>query len=226
MLHRSRELLVRQRTMLANAVRGHAAEFGLVVPKGIQRVPELCTLIASADPEVLPELAKSVLLTLANQIEAINIRVLALERQLLEWHRTSPASQRLASIPGIGPITASAIIATVSNAARFTSGRQFAAWIGLVPRQHSSGGRERMGGLSERGDGYLRRLLVHGARAVIRWQRRPNARTLPWLASLLGRSHVNVAAAALANKNARIAWALLTRGETYMPSRQMLSAAH
>jgi transposase len=225
MLHRSRELLVRQRTMLANAVRAHAAELGVVVPKGIQRLPELCRLIASADADVLPELAKSVLLTLATQIEAINIRVLALERQLLEWHRASAASQRLATIPGIGPITATAIVATVSDAARFTSGRQFAAWIGLVPRQHSSGGCERMGGLSKRRDGYLRRLLVHGARAVIRWQRRANARPLPWLASLLGRSHVNIAAAALANKNARIAWALLTRGETYMPSRQMLSAA-
>jgi transposase len=225
LLHRSRELLVRQRTMLTNAVRAHAAEFGLVVPKGIQRLPELCTLIASADPDVLPELAKSVLLTLATQIEAIKVRVLALERQLLEWHRASAASQRLAAIPGIGPITATAIVATVSDAARFTSGRQFAAWIGLVPKQHSSGGRERMGGLSKRGDGYLRRLLVHGARAVIRWQRRANARPLPWLASLLGRSHVNIAAAALANKNARIAWALLTRGETYMPAKQVLSAA-
>jgi transposase len=215
MLHRSRELLVRQRTMLVNAVRAHAAEFGLVVPKGVQRIPELRALIASADLEVLPELAKSVLLTLVAQVDIITTRVLALERQLMEWHRASAASQRLATIPGIGPITATAIVATVADPTRFASGRQFAAWIGLVPRQHSSGGHERMGGLSKRGDGYLRRLLVHGARAVIRWQRRINARPLPWLAGLLGRRHVNVAAAALANKNARIAWALLCRGEIY-----------
>jgi transposase len=224
-LHRSRELLVRQRTMLANAVRSHAAEFGLVVPKGIQRIPELCALIASSDPDVLPELAKSVLLTLATQIEVINLRILTLERQLVAWHRESAASQRLATIPGIGPITATAIVATVADPRRFTSARQFAAWIGLVPKQHSSGARERLGGISKRGDGYLRRLLVHGARAVIRWQRRPNARPLPWLAGLLGRRHVNVAAAALANKNARIAWALLTRHEIYVPARQLLSAA-
>ena len=197
-----------------------------MVPKGIQRIPELRALIASADSEVMPELAKSVLLTLTTQIEAITIRVLALERQLMEWHRVSAATQRLAAIPGIGPITATAIVATVSDAARFNSARQFAAWIGLVPRQHSSGGRDRMGGLSKRGDGYLRRLLVHGARAVIRWQRRANARPLPWLAALLGRKHVNVAAAALANKNARIAWALLTRGQAYAGTRHALSAAH
>ena len=196
-----------------------------VVPKGIHRIPELRSIIASADPDILPELAKSVLLTLATQIEAINIRILGLEQQLVAWHRASAASQRLASIPGIGPITATAIVATVADPQRFTSARQFAAWIGLVPKQHSSGARERLGGISKRGDGYLRRLLVHGARAVIRWQRRLNARPLPWLAGLLGRRHVNVAAAALANKNARIAWALLTREEPYMPARQVHSAA-
>ena len=225
MLHRARELLVRQRTMLANAVRAHAAEFGLIVPKGIQRLSELRALIAGADPAILPELAKSVLLSLIGQIDAVTVRVLALERKLIEWHRTNAASQRLTTIPGIGPITATAIAATVCDAARFSSARQFAAWIGLVPRQHSSGGRERMGGLSKRGDGYLRRLLVHGARAVIRWQRRAKARPLPWLAALLGRRHVNVAAAALANKNARIAWALLTKEETYTPTNPVFSAA-
>lgn len=225
MLHRARELLVRQRTMLANAVRAHAAEFGLIVPKGIQRLAELRTLIAQSDPDVLPELAKSVLVLLVDQIDAVNVRLSALERKLIEWHRTNAASQRLATIPGVGPITATAIAATVCNAARFGSGRQFAAWIGLVPRQHSSGGRERMGGLSKRGDGYLRRLLVHGARTVIRWQRRENAPSRPWLAALLGRRHVNVAAAALANKNARIAWALLTKEKTYTPTKQALPAA-
>jgi transposase len=220
LLHRARELLVRQRTMLANAIRAHAAEFGLVVAKGIQRVQELRTLIAAAEVDMIPELAKSVLLMLTNQIETVNDQVLALERRLIAWHRASASSRRLATIPGIGPITATAIVATVSDAAQFGSARQFAAWIGLVPKQHLSGRRERMGGVSKRGDGYLRRLLVHGARAVIRWQRRPNPQPRPWLAALLGRRHVNVAAAALANKNARIAWALLRRGEIYLPIRQ------
>jgi transposase len=218
-LHRARELLVRQRTMLANAIRAHAAEFGLVVAKGVQRIPELRTLIAAADDDMLLELAKSALLMLATQIEAVNDRVLALERRPMTWHRGNTNSRRLATIPGIGPITATAIVASVSDASQFSSARQFAALMGLVPKLHSSGGRERMDGLSKRGDGYLRRLLVHGARAVIRWQCRPKARSRPWLAALLDRRHVNVAAAALANKNARVAWALLRRGETYLTTR-------
>ena len=225
LLHRARELLVRQRTMLVNAIRAHAAEFGLVVAKGIQRVPELRTLIAAADVDMIPEMAKSVLLILATQIEAVNDRVLALERRLMALHRASTSSRRLATIPGIGPITATAIVATVADAVQFGSARQFAAWIGLVPKQHSSGGRDRMGGLSKRGDGYLRRLLVHGARAVIRWQRRPNPQPRPWLAALLERRHINVAAAALANKNARVAWALLRRGGSYLPTHQANPAA-
>jgi transposase len=143
----------------------HAAEFGRIVPQGIQRLPELRAMIAPADPDVLLELAKSVLLRLIDQIDAVNARGLARERKLIEWHRTNAASQRLTTIPGIGPITATAIAAiaaTVCDAARFSAARQFAAWIGFVPGQHSSGGRERMGGLSQRGDSYLRRLLVHG----------------------------------------------------------------
>jgi transposase len=225
LMHRARELLVRQRTMLANALRAHAAEFGIVAPKGIQRLPELHAAVAVSDEDQIPALARPVLQALTDQIEAVDARILEIERQLLAWHRSSAASRRLATIPGIGPITASAIAATVADAAQFASARQFAAWLGLVPRQHSSGGRERMGGLSKRGDGYLRRLLVHGARAVIRWQRRPQGRPMPWLAGLLDRRHVNVAMAALAHKNARIAWALLRRGEDYSPVRLLPSAA-
>lgn len=127
MLHRSRELLVRQRTMLANAVRAHAAEFGMVVPKGIQRLPELRALITAAEQDVLPELAKSVLLALAAQIEVIDVRILGLEKELIAWHRADAVSQRLVAIPGVGPITATAIVATVADARRFASGRQFAA---------------------------------------------------------------------------------------------------
>ena len=139
LLHRTRELLVRQRTMLVNAIRAHAAEFGLVVAKGIQRVPELRTLIAAADVDMIPEMAKSVLLMLATQIEAVNDRVLALERRLMALHRASTSNRRLATISGIGPITATAIVATVADAVQFGSARRFAAWIGLVPKQHSSG---------------------------------------------------------------------------------------
>jgi transposase len=128
----------------------HAAEFGLVVAKGIQRVPELRTLIAAADVDIMP-LARSALLMLATQIEAVNDRVLALEQRLMALHRASANSRRLATIPGIGPITATAIVATMSDAAQFGSARQFAAWIGLVPKQHSSGGRERMGGSQQAG---------------------------------------------------------------------------
>lgn len=225
LMHRARELLIRQRTMLANALRAHMAEFGIVVPKGIQRLPKLATAIDDADEDQLPVLARPVLRMLRDQIQDITARILAIEHEILRWHRDNAASQRLATIPGVGPITASAIVATVADAAQFGSGRQFAAWVGLVPKQHSSGGRERMGGISKRGDGYLRRLLVHGARAVIRWHRRPGARSLPWLSGLLGRRHVNIAMVALANKSARIAWALLRHKEDYASARPVRIAA-
>ena len=224
-MHRARELLIRQRTMLVNAVRAHLAEFGLIVPKGIQRLAELRMMLTEADEDQVPAVARPVLQMLIRQVDEVNDRLTELERYLMDWHRSSEASRRLAAVPGIGPITASAIVATVADAGQFRSARQFAAWLGLVPRQHSSGGRERLGGLSKRGDGYLRRLLVHGARAVIRWQRRPNARPMPWLAGLLSRRHVNVAMAALANKNARIAWALLSRRDSYGSARMRPAAA-
>jgi transposase len=215
MLHRARELLIRQRTMIVNALRGHFAEFGIVVAQGVHNVRKLVEILADRDERRLPDLARKVLGLLVEQLLAVETKVRALERELLAWHRANDASRRLATIPGVGPITASAIVATVGDGQQFRSGRQFAAWIGLVPRQNSSGGKARLGRISKRGDAYLRRLLVHGARAVVRWRRTDTAPSWRWLAGLVSRRPTNVATVALANKTARIAWAILTRQETY-----------
>jgi transposase len=214
LLHRTRDLLVAQRTQLANALRGHLAEFGVVVAQGIGRVRELVTLLAGTNDDRVPPLAREVLLTVVMQLREVEQKITELERQLLTWHRTNEVSRRLATIPGVGPITATALVATVGDPAYFRSGRQFAAWLGLVPRQRSSGGKEWRGGISKRGDGYLRRLLVHGARTVARWQQ-SHYPASTWLGRLLTRRPVNVATVALANKNARIAWALMVRNETF-----------
>lgn len=213
LLHRTRNLLVAQRTQLVNALRGHLAEFGVVAAKGLGRVRDLVALLAEANDDRVPPLAREVLSTVVTQLREVTQKITELERQLLRWHRTNEVSQRLATIPGVGPITATALVATVGDPAYFRSGRQFAAWLGLVPRQRSSGGKEWLGGISKRGDGYVRRLLVHGARTVVRWQKR-YAKSV-WLGDLLVRRPVNVATVALANKNARIAWALMRRNETY-----------
>ena len=146
---------------------------------------------------------------LADQLRDIAARVRAVELELLAWHRSNKISRRLATIPGVGPITASAIAATVIDADQFTSGRQFAAWLGLVPQQRSSGGKERLGGISKRGDGYLRRLLIHGARAIVGWRKRSTRKSDQWINGLLNRRPINVATVALANKSARVAWALM-----------------
>jgi transposase len=172
LLHRTRDLLVAQRTQLANALRGHLAELGVVTAKGIGRVRELVTLLAEANDDRVPPLAREVLMTVVVQLREVEQKITELERQLLGWHRTNEVSRRLATIAGVGPITATALVATVGDPAYFRSGRQFAAWLGLVPRQRSSGGKEWLGGISKRGDGYLRRLLVHGGRTVVRWQKR------------------------------------------------------
>jgi transposase len=214
LLHRTRDLLVAQRTQLVNALRGHLAELGVVAAKGIGRVRELVTLLAEANDDRVPPLAREVLMTVVVQLREVEQKITELERQLLGWHRTNEVSRRLATIPGVGPITATALVATVGDPAYFRSGRQLAAWLGLVPRQRSSGGKEWLGGISKRGDGYLRRLLVHGARTVVRWQKVRDPASA-WLGNLLTRRPVNVATVALANKNARIAWALMIRDETF-----------
>ena len=214
-VHRARDLLVRQRTMLTNAVRGFAAEFGIVSAKGAWHVPALRERLHGAEPEELPAAAREVLQVLFGQFDDLDRRIEQLERQIMAWHRESEVSRRLATIPGIGPINATLIAATVPDASQFRSGREFAAWIGLVPREHSSGGKQRLGGISKRGNPYLRRLLIVGAHAVLRWSQRGRGMQTPWLMALMERRPPNVVAVAIANKVARIAWAVMARGGVY-----------
>jgi transposase len=213
MLHKARDLLVRQRTALINALRAHLAEFGIVTATGPGGVKALTTLLHDAQDE-LPAHARTALSSLVVHLDKLAAEIERLEAEIMVWHRSDDTSQRLSTIPGIGPITASAIAASVPDPNQFRSGRQFAAWLGLTPRPNSSGGKERLGGISKQGDGYLRRLLVVGATAVVRMVRRER-RHQPWLASLLERKTVRVATVGLANKPARIAWAVMTRKEIY-----------
>jgi transposase len=206
-IHRVRETLVAQK--LINALRAHLAEFGIVGPQGAGKVAQLTAVLADLEDTRVPALARGALQGLVDQLRDTERRVEELDARLAEQAKADEVCQRL--IPGIGPITATALTATVGDATVFESGRHLAAWLGLVPRQNSSGGRERLGGISKAGDGYLRRLLVHGARAVMRW----HGKTSPWLAGLLTRRPFNVAVVALANKLARIAWAVMVRGEDY-----------
>ena len=215
MLHRTRELLVRQRTMLVNAIRSHMAEFGIVAPVGVPRVKELFAVIADADDDRLPAIARACLEGLANQFLSLHEEIATAERRIHAWHRSNEASRRLETIPGIGPITATALAATITDPSVFTSGRELAAWIGLVPRQSSTGGKERLGRISKQGDQYLRWLLVAGVMSVIRHAKRRGTTSLPWLANLITSKPTKVAAVALANKIARIAWAVLRQGGTY-----------
>lgn len=213
MLHKMRELLVRQRTMLINALRGHLAEFGIVAARGPRGVTAVITALHQAQ-DGLPDLARQVLHGLVDQMRVISAEITKAEKRIIAYHRASEASRRLATIPGIGPITASAIAAAVPDPTLFRSGRQFAAWLGLTPRPHSSGGKQRLGGISKQGDGYIRRLLVIGATAVIRFARQDNA-SKTWAARLLERKSARLVSVALANKTARIAWAVLARNQSY-----------
>lgn len=215
LLHRARELLVRQRTMLINALRGHCGEFGIVVAQGAPKVADLIERIEDPDDARIPALAREALGFLVAQLRGVQTEVRGLEKKLKAWHRSNEASRRLEAIPGVGVITATALVATIGDASQFHSGRQLAAWLGLVPRQYSSGGKERLGRISKRGDGYIRRLLVHGARADLRWSRRRKHERSAWQESLLARRPTNVVLVAMANKTARVAWALLSRGETF-----------
>jgi transposase len=174
--------------------------------------------VAELDPreyDRVPAIARSLVELFLEQWREVQARIQHLERQVKDWHCANEQSRRLADVPGVGPITASAILATVGNIHAFQSGRHFAAWLGLVPKQHSTGGKPLLGSISKRGDGYLRRLLVHGAQAVLRWHRARHRDNRPWLDDLLRRRPTNVVALAIANKNARTIWALLTRGERF-----------
>jgi transposase len=214
MLHRARDLLIRQRTQLINALRAHLAELGMVAATGRDGVKKLIAIVAGGTEQQLPGPMREALQALIAQLEALQQQIGKLECQIHAQHRASEASRRLETIPGIGVIGATAIAATVTDPTVFKSGREFAAWIGLVPRQNSSGGKERLGSISKQGDRYLRRLLVVGATAVIRHARAHPAKH-PWLMQLLARRPAKVVAVALANKMARIAWAVLARGGTY-----------
>ena len=215
MLHRGRDLLIRQRTQLINALRAHLAEIGLVAATGVDGLKSLLIIVReSADTKRLPEPMRQALQALVDQLAVLQVQIGTLERCVQAQHRSSETSRRLETIPGIGVISATAIAATVTDPSAFGSGRELAAWIGLVPRQHSTGGKQKLGGISKQGDRYLRRLLIVGATAVIR-----HARVHPdkhaWLTKLLAKMPAKKVAVALANKMARIAWAILAKGGTY-----------
>ena len=213
MLHKVRDLLVRQRVMLTNALRGHLSEFGIIAAQGKSGLKDLIVQF-HAEQASLPELARAALRRLIDQIGEVADEIGKSEKEIVTWCRTDAASRRLLTIPGIGPITASMISASVPDPALFSSGRQFAAWLGLTPKPRSSGGKERLGGISKQGDGAIRRLLVVGATAMIRIARRDNPGKT-WAKQLLERKPARVVSVALANKTARIAWAVLARGEVY-----------
>ncbi len=214
-LHRSRALLIRQRTMLINALRGHLAEFGIVAPQGVRHVKVLAAQVANDGENRIPEVARPALRALCDQIAHLGGRISEIDRAIYAWHKTSDVSRRLATIPGFGPMTASAIAATIGDPSQFRSGRHFAAWLGLVPRQHSSAGKERLGRISKMGDRYLRTLLVLGATSRLRCARRPGAPDAAWINQLLARRPPRLVSVALANKMARVAWAVMNHREPY-----------
>jgi transposase len=228
-VHRARSGFVKARTAQANQIRGLLSEFGIVLPQGIaclsRRLPEILEDAVNGLPNVVRQLINGLLA----HLKELDRQAAELERQIRLWHREHASSRKLERIPGIGPITASAYVASIGNANSFHNGRQVSAWVGLVPRQDSSGGKPRLLGISKHGDVYLRTLLIHGARAVLRHiEHRPDQAD-SWLMRLMARRGKNVAAVALANKNARIAWALLAHQRdfqaNYTPAAPNRSAA-
>jgi transposase len=224
MLHRSGQLLVRQRTMLSNAIRGHMAELGIISAKGRNGTAELLEIIANADDDRIPAVARLSLEALARQYANTTAEIRASEKHIHAWHRSCEESRRLEEIPGVGPIVATVMVAEVGDWKAFSSGRNLAAWIGLVPKQHSTGGKDRLGRISKQGNRYLRWLLVAGAMAVIRYARQHGTKR-PWLARIMERRPIKVAAVALADKIARMAWAMMVHGERFKEPRLISEAA-
>ena len=214
-LHRTRHLFIRQQTSVINVIRAHLAEFGIVAPIGRNGVEQLLEVAANASDKRLPDVARACVAALGAQLRMLRAQILQFDRMIMAWHRSSEASRRLDNIPGIGPVLATALVASVADPKMFRSGRDFSAWIGLVPKQTSSGGKDRLGHISKRGDRYLRSLFTTGALAVIRYAKIHGTRHRPWLTALLARRPTKVAAIALANKIARMAWAIMARGERY-----------
>ena len=214
-LHRARQGFVKARTAQANQIRGLLVEYGIIIPQGIANISKQLPEILEDGENGLPGTFRRLIERLGDHLKELDRQVQELEAQIQTWHRENESSKKLAQIPGIGPITASALIASIGDAKSFENGRQLAAWLGLVPRQNSSGGKQTLLGISKRGDTYLRTLLIHGARAVIRVAERKVQHAGSWLAGVMGRRNKNVAAVALANKNARTAWALLAHDRKY-----------
>ncbi|RSY81068.1 IS110 family transposase [Sphingomonas koreensis] len=222
MLHRVRLMLNRQRTQISNAIRAHISEFGVVAPVGRLGVDRLLDVVADASDDRVPEDARLCLQMLAAQLEVVKQQILENDRRVLASARRTELGRRLMDIPGVGPLLASAFVASVADPTMFRTGRDLAAWIGLVPKQNSSGGKDRLGSITRAGNRYLRQMLVVGAMAVIRYAQRHGTRR-PWLVQLLARRPTKVAAVALANKNARMVWALMTSGERYREPKPVVA---
>jgi transposase len=215
MLHRARHLFIRQQTAVINSIRAYLAEFGIIAPVGRRGVEQLLDVVADRADHRLPEIARACVAALGSQLRALKAQILEFDRRIIAWHRSSATSRRLDAIPGVGPALATALVASVADARAFRSGRDFSAWVGLVPKQNSSGGKDRLGSISKQGDRYLRSLFTAGALAVIRYARIHGTGHRPWLTGLLARRPAKVAAIALANKLARMAWAMMARGQRY-----------
>ena len=214
-VHRTAGPLGQAAPRLVNMIRGLLAEFGIEIRRGVTHALSLAERIAAGEMPDIPALAAKMIASLAGQVLDLQTRLREIERELLAWHRSSDIARRLATIPGVGTICATAFAASVTDPHQFRSGRQFAAWLGLTPLQHSSGGKERLGRISKMGDKYLRRLLVVGMTSLVRRAKYKPEAVDPWLADLLSRKPVRVVTVALANKTARVIWAIMTRGGTY-----------
>jgi transposase len=226
MLHRSRALLVKQRTMLMHSIRSHLAELGISTGAGISQIARVVRGLAQGERTDLPELARFVLETLASLVCDLARRLQAIEKKLISWHYRNDLSNRLETIPGVGFVTASALASIVPDPKAFRSGRHFAAWLGLVPRQNSSGGKSRLGRISKQGNRYIRQLLILGATSVLRYVRRDGDGGSSWVGGLLRRRPPKVVAVALANKMARIAWSIMRRGGEYEEINELRAVQH